>query len=73
MLIVRYQGEVGTPVAGGLRERGEKRGRDERRGGEKGEKERKGGRGQKVERRRKETSKDWKHEVIMLKFYTCIE
>lgn len=41
--------------------------------GEKGGKERKGGRGQKVERRRKETSKDWKHEVIMLKFYTCIE
>ena len=40
MLIVRYQGEVGTPVAGGLRERGEKRGRDERRGGEKRGRER---------------------------------
>lgn len=40
--------------------------------GEKGGKERKGGRGQKVERR-KETSKDWKHEVIKFKFYTCIE
>lgn len=73
MLIVRYQGEVGTPVTGGLREREERRGRDGRRGGEKGGKERKGGRGQKVERRRKETSKDWKHEVIKFKFYTCIE
>jgi len=26
-----------------------------------------------MEKRRKETSKDWKHEVIKFKFYTCIE
>ena len=53
MLIVRYQGEVGTPVAGGLRERGEVK--------------------RCTEKRRKETSKDWKYEVIKFKFYTCIE
>lgn len=81
MFIVRYQGEVGTPVAGGLRERGERKKRDgEEKLGKRG-KEREGKKKEReVEIKRllrgggKRQDKDWKHEVIqMLRTYRVKE